>query len=53
MPYYRFIAYFTLEIDLGSGMPTYGGGLGVLAGDTIRKSRRRPIDVPRITRKRK
>lgn len=29
------------------------GGLGVLAGDTIRESRRRPIDVQRITRKRK
>ena len=46
MPYYRSIAYFTLEIDLGSGMPTYGGGLGVLAGNTIRESQRHPIDVP-------
>ena len=38
MPYYRSIAYFTLEIDLGSGMPTYSGGLGVCAEDTIRES---------------
>ena len=45
--------YFTMEIALEPGMPTYGGGLGVLGGDTIRKNRRRPIDVHRITRKRK
>lgn len=30
------VAYFTMEIALDSGMPTYCGGLGVLAGDTIR-----------------
>lgn len=29
------IAYFSMEIALESGMPTYSGGLGVLAGDTI------------------
>ena len=32
------IAYFTMEIALESGMPTYSGGLGVLAGDTIRSA---------------
>ena len=32
----RKIAYFSMEIALESGMPTYSGGLGVLAGDTIR-----------------
>lgn len=30
------IAYFSMEIALDSGMPTYAGGLGVLAGDTLR-----------------
>src|SRR5215831_7527624 len=30
------IAYFSMEIALEVGMPTYSGGLGVLAGDTIR-----------------
>lgn len=30
------IAYFSMEIGLTSAMPTYAGGLGVLAGDTIR-----------------
>ena len=32
----RKIAYFSMEIALEPGMPTYSGGLGVLAGDTIR-----------------
>ena len=36
MPNDRSIAYFTMEIALEHGMPTYSGGLGVLAGDTIR-----------------
>ncbi|MEE4253092.1 MAG: alpha-glucan family phosphorylase [Desulfuromusa sp.] len=30
------IAYFTMEIGLSADMPTYSGGLGVLAGDTIK-----------------
>ena len=29
------IAYFSMEIALESKLPTYSGGLGVLAGDTI------------------
>jgi starch phosphorylase len=32
----RFVAYFSMEIALENAMPTYSGGLGVLAGDTIR-----------------
>jgi len=30
------IAYFSLEIGLEDEMPTYAGGLGILAGDTVR-----------------
>ncbi len=30
------IAYFSMEIALQSDIPTYSGGLGVLAGDTLR-----------------
>ncbi|HPU44175.1 MAG TPA: alpha-glucan family phosphorylase [Dictyoglomaceae bacterium] len=30
------IAYFSMEIALTSDIPTYSGGLGVLAGDTVR-----------------
>ena len=32
------IAYFSMEIALRSEIPTYSGGLGVLAGDTMRSS---------------
>ncbi|MEZ4599364.1 MAG: alpha-glucan family phosphorylase [Syntrophotaleaceae bacterium] len=30
------IAYFSMEIGLSADIPTYSGGLGVLAGDTIK-----------------
>jgi starch phosphorylase len=30
------IAYFSMEIGLEPGIPTYSGGLGILAGDTLR-----------------
>ncbi|MBI4339244.1 MAG: alpha-glucan family phosphorylase [Chloroflexi bacterium] len=30
------IAYFSMEVGLHPAMPTYSGGLGVLAGDTLR-----------------
>lgn len=34
----RRIAYLSMEIGLDPSMPTYSGGLGVLAGDTIRSA---------------
>jgi|CXWL01.1.fsa_nt_gi starch phosphorylase len=40
------VAYFSMEIGLESGMPTYSGGLGVLAGDTIRSAA--DLDVPMV-----
>ncbi len=30
------VAYFSMEIGVEPGMPTYSGGLGMLAGDTLR-----------------
>jgi starch phosphorylase len=33
-----YIAYFTMEIGLAEEMPTYAGGLGILAGDTVRSA---------------
>jgi glycogen phosphorylase len=30
------VAYFSMEIAINPAMPTYSGGLGVLAGDTLR-----------------
>ena len=38
MPNDHSIAYFSMEIALEPGMPTYSGGLGALAGDTIRSA---------------
>src|SRR5574340_1357678 len=32
------VAYFSMEIALRNEIPTYAGGLGVLAGDTIRSA---------------
>ncbi|MFN3479458.1 MAG: alpha-glucan family phosphorylase [Thermodesulfovibrionales bacterium] len=32
------IAYFSMEIGLNKDIPTYSGGLGVLAGDTIKSA---------------
>ncbi len=34
----RSVAYFSMEIGLEAGIRTYSGGLGVLAGDTIRSA---------------
>jgi starch phosphorylase len=32
------VAYFSMEIGVDSNVPTYSGGLGVLAGDVVRSS---------------
>lgn len=32
----RHVAYFSMEIALSPDLPTYSGGLGMLAGDTVR-----------------
>src|ERR1700710_2507159 len=34
----RKIAYFSMEIALAPAVPTYSGGLGMLAGDTLRSA---------------
>ena len=40
------VAYFSMEIALESSMPTYSGGLGVLAGDTVRSAA--DLSVPMV-----
>jgi glycogen phosphorylase len=40
------IAYFSMEIALRSDVPTYAGGLGVLAGDTVRSAA--DLEVPLV-----
>jgi starch phosphorylase len=42
----RRIAYLSMEIGIDPKMPTYSGGLGVLAGDTIRSSA--DLEVPAV-----
>jgi glycogen phosphorylase len=46
---HRRIAYFSMEIALEEGMPTYSGGLGVLAGDTIRSAADLSIPMVAVT----
>jgi starch phosphorylase len=43
------VAYFSMEIALEPAMPTYSGGLGVLAGDTIRAAADRGIRMVAVT----
>ncbi|HET9453793.1 MAG TPA: hypothetical protein VFO66_05895, partial [Gemmatimonadaceae bacterium] len=43
------IAYFSMEICLEQAVPTYSGGLGVLAGDTLRSSSDLELPVVGIT----
>jgi glycogen phosphorylase len=38
MPGTETIAYFSMEVGLANDLPTYSGGLGILAGDTIRSA---------------
>ena len=43
------MAYFSMEIGIKSDMPTYSGGLGVLAGDVIRSSADLRIPLVAVT----
>jgi len=45
----RRIAYFSMEVALASEMPTYAGGLGVLAGDTLRSCADLEVPVVGVT----
>jgi len=40
------IAYFSMEIGIDENIPTYSGGLGILAGDTIRSCA--DLNVPTV-----
>ncbi len=43
------IAYFSMEIGLETSIPTYSGGLGVLAGDTIRSAADLKVPMVAVT----
>ncbi len=43
------IAYFSMEIALEEGIPTYSGGLGVLAGDMMRSAADLGVPIVGVT----
>lgn len=43
------IAYFSMEIALADEIPTYSGGLGVLAGDTVRTAADMELPMVAVT----
>ena len=43
------IAYFSMEIAIDETMPTYSGGLGILAGDTLRAIADAALPVAAVT----
>ena len=43
------VAYFSMEVGLDSAMPTYSGGLGMLAGDTLRAAADLAIPMVGVT----
>ena len=44
-----FVAYFSMEIAISPEMPTYSGGLGVLAGDTLRAAADMGLPLAAVT----
>ena len=45
----RSIAYFSMEIGIDERICTYSGGLGVLAGDTIRSAADLKVPMVAVT----
>ena len=43
------IAYFSMEIGIDENIPTYSGGLGILAGDTIKSAADLNVPIVGIT----
>lgn len=43
------IAYFSMEIAVDQRFPTYAGGLGVLAGDTLRSAADLGVPIAGVT----
>ncbi len=45
----RSVAYFSMEIAVDPAMPTYSGGLGILAGDTVRAAADLKVPMVAVT----
>lgn len=48
-PAFRTVAYFSMEIGLKSSIPTYSGGLGVLAGDILKSAADLGVPIVGVT----
>lgn len=48
-PYFRSIAYFSMEIGIDPKIPTYAGGLGILAGDMLKSAADLNIPIVGVT----
>lgn len=49
LPHSAEVAYFSMEIALEPQIPTYSGGLGILAGDTIRSAADLEVPMAAVT----
>ena len=49
LPNNRRVAYFSMEIALRPDLPTYSGGLGVLAGDMLRSAADLAVPIVGVT----
>ena len=45
----RLVAYFSMEIAVSPAFPTYSGGLGILAGDTLRAAADMGLPLAAVT----
>ncbi len=45
----KLVAYFSMEIAITPAMPTYSGGLGILAGDTLRAAADMGLPLTAVT----
>ena len=45
----RRVAYFSMEIAVDPAIPTYAGGLGILAGDTLRSCADLSVPILAVT----
>jgi starch phosphorylase len=48
-PAFRMVAYFSMEIGLKNSIPTYSGGLGILAGDILKSAADLGVPVAGVT----
>ncbi|MDO9509063.1 MAG: alpha-glucan family phosphorylase, partial [Thermovirgaceae bacterium] len=48
-PAFRMVAYFSMEIGLKGSIPTYAGGLGILAGDILKSAADLGVPVVGVT----